>query len=61
MFSLLVDDFGLMYVRGEHAQHLMSILKEHYEISVIWKGEKYISLTIDWDYVQNEVHISMPG
>ena len=56
-----MDDFGVLYVGDEHAQHLMGILKEHCEISVDWKGEKYISLTIDWDYVQKKVHISMPG
>ena len=61
MFSLVVDDFGVMDVRDEHAQHLMSILKENYEISVDWKGEKYISLTIDWNYVQKEVHDSITG
>ena len=29
---LFVDDFGVKYVRKEHADHLIATLKEHYEI-----------------------------
>ena len=47
-----MDDVGVMYIRDEDAQHMMIILKEHNEISVNWKGEKYTGLTIDWDHVQ---------
>ena len=39
----------------------MNALKEDYEISEDWEGEKYIGLTIDWDYENGEVHVSMPG
>jgi hypothetical protein len=31
--TLVVDDFGIKYVRQEHVMHLISILKEHYELS----------------------------
>ena len=60
-FSLVVDDFGVKYQGKEHAKHLMNALKEDYEISEDWEGEKYIGLTFDWDYDGGEVHISMPG
>ena len=33
-FTLVVDDFGVMYEGEEHAKHLVSVLKEHYEISI---------------------------
>ena len=26
-----------------------------------WEGEKYRGLTLEWDYIKREVHISMPG
>jgi hypothetical protein len=26
-----------------------------------WSGRKYISITLDWDYQQGQVHLSMPG
>ena len=60
-FSLVVDDFGVKYVGEEHAKHLVSVLEQDYEITTDWKGEKYIGLTLDWDYARREVHISMPG
>ena len=31
-FTLVVDDFGIKYVGKEHAQHLLNVLKEFYEI-----------------------------
>ena len=39
-FTLIVNDFGVKYVRKEHAMHLISIFKEHYEISEDWSGSK---------------------
>ena len=41
--------------------HLISIFKEHYEISEDWSGSKYIGITLDWDYPNRRVHLSMPG
>jgi hypothetical protein len=49
-FTLVVDNFGIKYVGQEHAMHLISILKEHYELSEDWKGTKFIGLTLEWDY-----------
>ena len=60
-FTLVVDDFGIKYLGREHVMHLISILKEHYEISEDWKGTKFIGLTLEWDYSGRKVHISMPG
>jgi hypothetical protein len=60
-FTLVVDDFGIKYVGKEHALHLLNILKKHYEITVDWTGDKFIGLTMDWDYPSQKVHISMPG
>ena len=59
-FTLVVDDFGVKYVGEEHVHHLISALKD-YAITTDWKGEKYIGLTLDWDYDRREVHLSMPG
>ena len=38
-FTLVVDDFGVKYVGKQHAEHLMSILKQHYDMEEDWKGE----------------------
>jgi len=60
-FTLIVDDFGVKYVGEEHAQHLIDVLKKHYTVAEDWNGEKYSGITLDWDYVRREVHLSMPG
>jgi hypothetical protein len=41
--------------------HLISVLQEGYVIETDWDGTRYIGLTLDWDYTQRKVHLSMPG
>ena len=60
-FSLVVDDFGVKYEGKEHADHLMSVLKEHYTVTEDWEGSKYIGITLDWDYEGRKVPLSLPG
>ena len=43
------------------ATHLIEALKMDYTITVNWKAEKYIGLTINWDYENGKVHIHMLG
>ena len=59
-FSLVVDDFGVKYVGKEHADHLVSVIKENYEVTTDWEGKRYVGLTLDWDYTLRQVHLSMP-
>ena len=58
-FTLVVDDFGIKYVGKEHAQHLLGVLKEFYEIEEDWMGSLYCDITLDWHYDQQYVDISM--
>jgi hypothetical protein len=60
-FTLVVDDFGVKYINKADVEHLMSVLKEDYEIDTDWEGTRYLGLTLDWDYSNREVHLSMPG
>ena len=60
-FTLVVDDFGVKYINKADVEHLMSVLKENYEIDTDWEGTRYLGLTLDWDYIKREVHLSMPG
>ena len=46
-FSLCVDAFGVKYFGKKHADHLMSVLKEHYKISHDWKGKRYLGMDLD--------------
>ena len=60
-FTLVVDDFGVKYVGRKHAEHLASVIGEHYDYTTDWRGKRYLGLTIDWDYENKQVHLSMPG
>ena len=58
-FTLCVDDFGMKYTGKEHTDHLMAVLREHYTISHDWSGSKYLGMDIEWDYCNEEIHLSM--
>jgi hypothetical protein len=60
-FSLVVDDFGVKYVGREHAEHLLACIKKNYNISSDWNGTAYCGLTLDWNYQDRTVDLSMPG
>jgi hypothetical protein len=60
-FSLVVDYFGVKYVGREHAEHLMECIKKNYNISSDWNGSAYCGLTLEWDYKNHTVDLSMPG
>jgi hypothetical protein len=60
-FALVVDDFGVEYAGRENAQHFINVLKKLYEITTNWKGDKFLGLTIQWDYEARTCNISMPG
>ncbi len=60
-FTLVVDDFGVKYSGKEHAEHLESVLKQHYPVKTEWDGKRYIGIFLDWDYNKQQVHLSIPG
>ena len=64
-FTLVVDDFGVKYVGDEHAQHLLDLVRSHYQVTDDFgkenQGSKYCGITLDWDYENRRVHLSMPG
>ena len=61
MFSLVVDDFGVKYCDEADAQHLITTLQEEYKLHIDWTGADYVGLTLDWNYEQHTVALSMPG
>ena len=60
-FTLVVGNFGVKYVGKEHAENLIGVLKQDYEINTDWEGTQYLGLTLDWNYIKRQVHLSMPG
>ena len=61
LFTLVVDDFGIKYTNCEHAQHLFDTLRKYYTISVDWSSSKYCGLSLDWNYDEKWVNVSIPG
>jgi hypothetical protein len=59
-FTLVVDNFGVKYIKKEHVMHLIKTLKEYYKVEEDWEGRRYLGITLDWDYKNHEVHLSMP-
>ena len=61
-FSLVVDNCGVKYVGKEHVEHLVHCLKKHYaKVSEDWEGKLCCRITVDWNYIERWVDISMPG
>jgi hypothetical protein len=60
-FILVVDNFAIKYTYEQDAEHLISMLKQDYNITIDWEATKYIGLTIEWDFKKNQVHTYMPG
>ena len=61
-FCLVVDDFGVKYVGKEHAEHLANTLQDAgYKITMDWEGKQFCGMTLNWDYENGTVDLSMPG
>ena len=64
-FTLAVDDFCVNYVREEHAQHLLDVVKQCHKVTddlvTEKQGSKFIDVTLEWGYEKPRVHLSMPG
>ena len=60
-FSLVVDDFSVKYEGKEHADHLLSALREDYTVDVDKTEGLYCDISLDWNYNKGYVDISMPN
>ena len=60
-FTICVDYFGIKYIDKENALHVLDALKSKYTISTDWEGKIYCVMTLDWNYKQQTVTISIPN
>jgi len=49
------------YTDKKDAEHLMSALWEHYQVTEDWTATQYCGITLAWDYTARTVDLSMPG
>ena len=59
-FCLCVDDFGVKYCNKEDVQHLIDAISTQYTCTIDWTGRNFLGLTLDWNYAEGYVDISMP-
>ena len=60
-FTLCVDDFGIKYTRKQDMEYLIDTIQQHYKVTIDWTGSNYLGLTLNWDYKNKTVDLSMPG
>ncbi len=58
-FTLVVDNFVVKYTNEQDAEHLINTLKQYNNITIDWEATKYIGLTLEWDFKNNQVHTHM--
>ena len=61
MFALVVDDFLVHHTLEEALQHLTSVLREHYTITIDTQAVKFCGMSLQWNYEAGHVTLSMPG
>ena len=57
----MVEDFGIKYVGQENTDHLLMALRKYYKVSVDEEGSLYCGITLECDYKNRTLEISMPG
>ena len=55
----MVGDVGIKYRIKKNAIHLLSLLRKTYNITTDWRGERYIGITLSWNYFKRIVDLSM--
>jgi hypothetical protein len=60
-FSLVVDDFAVLWTNQKSINHFIATLRQLYSIKINWEGTKYIGMDININRSQRHVTISMPG
>ena len=54
-----MDDFGVKYFTEDDSQHLITNLKQSYDITIDWSGQHFYGLDIEWSYDKKYVDISI--
>jgi hypothetical protein len=61
IFCLVVDDFLVQYTNLRDFAHLSYTLKKNYEITTDQLASKFCGITLQWNYAEGHVTLSMPG
>ena len=61
IFTLVVDDFLVQHSELGDFNHLADTLQQHYEITTDMEATKFCGITLEWNYDEGHVTLSMPG
>ena len=56
---LVVDDFGIKYIKEDDLNHLINSLQKYFDISVDHNGKDFVKINLDWDHEGVWVHLSI--
>ena len=56
-----MGDFGVKYYGKQHAEYLITCIQNNYPVLVDWTGISYCLVSLEWDYKQIFVTLSMAG
>eukprot|EP00957_Ditylum_brightwellii_P117289 8945524-Ditylum_brightwellii.AAC.1 len=60
-FCLVVDDFGIKYTNENNLRHLIRALQQLYTITIDHNSNLFCGITLQWDYTNQTVDLSIPG
>ena len=60
-FCLCIDDIALKYHSAHDFEHFLQAIGNHYKYHIDPHGSHYMGLTLNWNYEQGFVDVSMPG
>jgi hypothetical protein len=59
-FTLVVDDFAVLWTNKRDMDHLVHTLTQLYQIKINWAGTKYLGMDISINRKQRHVTLTMP-
>ena len=45
-FTLVVDNFGIIYISKNHINHLLKEIEERHLVKIDWAGSKYLGIDL---------------
>ena len=60
-FTLVVDDFAIMYSDRADVEHLLAAITTEYSVDADWTGSLYLGMSVTFDPGTASVALSMPG
>ena len=61
VFTLVVDDLGVKYTNRQDMEHLRNAVQILYPVTTYWTRSKKFGPTLQWDYINRTVNLSMPN